>query len=186
MHANEDRVVEKLSQDLNTLYENSRQLESKVSDKVSQLESSIGKNNVDLQLLTKDVKDSLTSMSDFMNLFEKHDEKEMEKYASIEESLKALNSKVDSYVTMTDNHTADMKWLKEIAAKGRTAMIRGAWTITTLGVIGPGIVFLHPFIRDFYVNQALDAAKPTYSASDKKKYYEKIVGDILRDMEAKK
>lgn len=176
-----DAVIEKLSKDLDTLYENSRQAESRSALKMDALEDKVGENNTDIQLLAKDVKASISSMADFMQLFEKHDEKEMEKYDSIESSLQALDKKVDGYITKTDAHTEDMKWLKEVAAKGKLYMIRGTWTVTLGGMLFGLLVFVHPFAKEYFISQAASEGRlnTKYTDEQKKEYYKRMFNTAI-------
>jgi len=178
-------VVDKLNHDLNVLYKNTRQLEGKVTEKVETIGTQIANNSTEVQLLAKDVKDSIQDMAQFMQIFEKHDEKEMEKYDAIDNGLRDLDKKVDDYMVKTDQHTKDMKWIKEVADKGKTYMIRGAWTVTLFTAAIGVITVVHPFIKDYYM-EAGKASRVEYTDRQKAAYHKKKYEDAQAAIDRRK
>jgi len=178
-------VVDKLNHDLNVLYKNTRQLEGKVTEKVETIGTQIANNSTEVQLLAKDVKDSIQDMAQFMQIFEKHDEKEMEKYDSINEGLRDLDKKVDEYMVKTDQHTKDMKWVKEVADKGKTYMIRGAQTVTVVTAAIGVITVVHPLLKDYYV-EAGKSSRIEYTETQKAAYYKKKYEDTKAAIDRRK
>ena len=175
--------LDRIDRDIKTLWTNAKEMESKLTNKIDNVESKLNANNVDLKLLSKDVKSSIEGMSDFMVLFRSHDEKEMEKYESIEVSLRSLDSKVSSYSAVTDTQIKDIGYLKTIAEKGKLYMIRGTWTVTILGVLMSFAYVVSPFAKEYIIAKAARDGRlytpRVYSPAEKSTYYDKIVKDRM-------
>lgn len=177
-----DGEVSRIDSDIKTLWNNTKDLESKLGSKIDNVEERVNSNNTDLQLLSKDVKVALGNMSEFMDLFKQHDVKEMEKYENIESSLQSLDKRVAAYASKTDSQAKDMDYLKAIADKAKVYMIRLTWTSTILATLMSTIYVVHPFVEEYIIAKAAKEGKlntPKYTDAQKRVYYDEIVKSRL-------
>ena len=142
------------TKDIAMLWSNARDLERRVLMNITEVNSKAVNNGVDIQLLAKDVTTALDNMNEFMGMFKAHDIKEMEKYDTIDKTLRSMDKKLEAYTVITDAQGTDMEYLKGIADKGKVFMVRATWTVTVVAVLMGTIQIVHPFIEEYFISKA--------------------------------
>lgn len=150
--------------DVNNIGRALRELEKSVESKAEASELRVSENITDLKLLTKDVKASIGGMQKFMELFKEHDEKEMEKYDTINSNISSIqtnftdeihsvNNKLDSYMSVTEKHSESIKSLQVSAEEGSLYVKKVTWTIGLLTSFVTVLWLMFPVVNDYMENK---------------------------------
>lgn len=180
--------IVRIDNDIKTLWENSKLLEDKLLGSIDKVDTRVNDNNTDLQLLNKDVRTAIDGMKDFMEIFKVHDEKEMEKYDTIETSISEVKASIIRYSSLVEDQGKDIAELKQVAEKGKTYMIKGTAWLVAVGTIVSVLWTAHPYIKEYVSDKAVEEykSKHNYTEEEKIKYYTKRYQEAKALLEERK
>lgn len=136
-----EATTEGLRKDIDNLAKSFRDSEEKLYDRIRESEKDLHENNTNIKLVIQKVQD-------FIEMFEKHDTNEMEKYTSIDASIKDMKREIkkleDKYATKEDVNAIkdDVKTVADDVKKGFRIFYIGTGIFITIGGLGGLIMWI--------------------------------------------
>lgn len=130
-----------LKKDLDKLAQTFRSSEEKIYERINEDAKVSSAMNTNLELIVQKV-------SAFIDMFEKHDQTEMQKYISIEEAIKTMSSELktleDKYVTKDELKDVknDIRTMSESIRKGFRIFWMGAGVLLGVSTLGALVLWI--------------------------------------------